>query len=31
MYAGEAAAGISAIEPVAQIIQSWCAAALEPR
>ncbi len=31
MYAGEAAAGISAIEPVAQIIQSWCAAAQEPR
>jgi len=31
MYAGEAAAGISAIEPAAQIIQSWCAAAQEPR
>ena len=27
MYAGESAASISAVEPVAQIIQSWCAAA----
>jgi nitronate monooxygenase len=31
MYAGESAAAVSAVEPVAQIIQSWCAAAQEPR
>src|SRR6266566_3139202 len=30
MYAGESAAGISAVEPVAQILQSWCAAIEEP-
>jgi nitronate monooxygenase len=26
MYAGESVAGIGSIEPVAQVIQSWCAA-----
>jgi nitronate monooxygenase len=31
MYAGESAAAISAVEPVAQVIQSWCAAADQPR
>ena len=30
MYAGESAAGISAVEPAAQIIQSWSAAAQRP-
>ena len=30
MYAGESAAAISAVEPVAQVIQSWCAAAELP-
>jgi len=30
MYAGESAAAISAVEPVAQVIQSWCAAAEQP-
>jgi nitronate monooxygenase len=30
MYAGESAAAITAIEPVAHVIQSWCAAAAEP-
>jgi nitronate monooxygenase len=31
LYAGESAAGISAVEPTAQIFQAWCAAAREPR
>ncbi len=31
MYAGESAAGISAVEPAAQIIQSWAAAAQQAR
>ena len=31
MYAGESAAAISAVEPAAQVIQSWCAAAEQPR
>jgi nitronate monooxygenase len=31
MYAGESAAGVSAVEPVAQVIQSWSAAAGQPR
>jgi nitronate monooxygenase len=26
MYAGESAAAVPAVEPVAQVIQSWCAA-----
>jgi nitronate monooxygenase len=30
MYAGESAAAISAVEPVAQVIESWCAAAGQP-
>ena len=30
MYAGESAAAISSVEPVAQVIQSWCAAAELP-
>ena len=30
MYAGESAAAISAVEPVAHVIQSWCAAAEPP-
>jgi nitronate monooxygenase len=31
MYAGESAAAISAVEPVAQILQSWYTAAQQPR
>jgi hypothetical protein len=31
MYAGESAAAITAIEPAAHVIQSWCAAAEESR
>ncbi len=31
MYAGESAAGVPAVEPVAQVVQSWCAAVEEPR
>lgn len=30
MYAGESASAITAIEPVAQVIQSWCAATRAP-
>jgi len=30
MYAGESAAAISAVEPVAHVIQSWCAAVEPP-
>lgn len=30
MYAGESAAAITAVEPAAQVIQSWCAAVQEP-
>jgi nitronate monooxygenase len=30
MYAGESAAGISAVEPAAQVIRSWCTAAEAP-
>ncbi len=30
MYAGESAALVPAVEPVAQVIQSWCAAAGRP-
>jgi nitronate monooxygenase len=30
MYAGESAAAITAIEPAARVIQSWCAAAEQP-
>jgi nitronate monooxygenase len=30
MYAGESAAAITAIEPVAHVVQSWCAAVEEP-
>jgi nitronate monooxygenase len=30
MYAGESAALVPAVEPVAQVIQSWCAAASQP-
>jgi hypothetical protein len=29
-YAGESAAGVPAVEPAAQVIQAWCAAAQEP-
>jgi nitronate monooxygenase len=31
MYAGESAAAVPAVEPVAQVIKSWCAAVEEPR
>jgi nitronate monooxygenase len=31
MYAGESAASVLAVEPVAQVIQSWCAAVGQPR
>jgi nitronate monooxygenase len=31
MYAGESAAAVRSVEPVAQVIQSWCAAVEEPR
>ncbi len=31
MYAGESAAAVPAVEPVASVIQSWCAAAERPR
>ena len=30
MYAGESAARVQSVEPVAQVIRSWCAAAGEP-
>jgi nitronate monooxygenase len=30
MYAGESAAAVPAVEPVAQVIQSWCAVLSEP-
>lgn len=31
LYAGESAAAISVVEPVADVIQAWCAAVAEPR
>jgi nitronate monooxygenase len=31
LYAGESAAAITAVEPAAHVIQSWCAAAEQPR
>jgi hypothetical protein len=30
MYAGESAAAVPAVDPVAQVIRSWCAAVEQP-